>query len=296
MLDRFLKALEKFIDSNRAGVFLIMFLIAVTGTILGFRYYNYTKNEPEFCMACHMMQDSVYTWQKSKHWEIKCQRCHQMSIIEQNRLLVAYVSRGSTGPQKAGHGRTAPWKACRSCHVEDVKQGSVSVRHSYGHAKHVFMENIGCENCHSGQSHTFKPDEKNCMKCHKDKLVHGMGMEGLSCLKCHAYGEPESQRAGVQSRRCMECHKDVHMIGPMSRLNCYDCHKPHQQISLKSKDCMTQCHGNEVQVGQHRLHLEKAGLECLDCHKPHAWTVGKKEARGLCDRCHVLRDPKSFIY
>jgi len=293
-MESLLRALERFFEKNRTGLFLIMFLVAAMGLIVGHRYYNYTKNDPEFCMTCHMMQESVNTWQQSKHWQIRCQECHKMSVLEQNRLLVAYVAKGETGPRAPEHGRTAPWNACKSCHVETLKQGSLSVRRSYGHARHVFMEDIGCEKCHSGQSHTFKPDEKNCSRCHKDRLVHGLGMEGLSCLKCHAYGE--NTRAGVQVERCLGCHKDIRPTGPMAGLKCYDCHKPHSKISLTSNDCLRNCHGNEVQVGQHRIHMEKARLECLDCHKPHGWTVGRKQAPGLCDRCHKLKDPNSFIY
>jgi hypothetical protein len=297
-MESILKALEKFFEKNRTGLFAIMFLVAVTGLVVGTRYYHYTKDDPEFCMTCHMLQESVKTWQLSKHWQIKCQECHKISVLEQNRLLIAYVSKGRTGPSAPAHARTAPWQACRKCHVEDIKQGSLSVRQSYGHAKHVFMENITCDKCHSsigvrGQSHTFKPDERNCSNCHKDKLVHGMGMEGLSCLKCHSYGE---EHLGVQTARCLGCHKDVKLTGPMAALKCYDCHKPHKQMSLTSNDCLRNCHGNEIQVGQHRLHMEKAKLECLDCHKPHGWRVGRAQARGLCDRCHQLKDPNRFIY
>jgi hypothetical protein len=293
-MNRAIGRIEKFIEQNRMSLLLIMVLIAAIGTIAGWRYYRYSKDAPEFCFTCHMMQESVISWQKSRHWNIKCQGCHEMGVLEQNRLLVAYVARGATGPQKQLHGRAAPWKSCRGCHIDAVQQGSLSVRQSFGHARHVFMENIGCENCHSGHHHAFTPDEKNCSNCHRDKLVHGLGMEGLSCLKCHNYGEKVREKVSME--RCTGCHKGIPTTGVMSRLKCFDCHKPHKQISLASADCLRECHGSEVRVGQHRLHMERAKMECLDCHKAHTWSVGRRQARGLCDRCHPPRNPESFIY
>ena len=242
-MQRILKAIENFIGQNRGGIVLIMLLIAVTGSIVGYRYYRYTRDTPEFCLTCHMMQDTFISWQKSKHWQIKCQTCHKMSIFEQNRLVVAYITKGATGPQKQMHGRAAPWQACRKCHLEQMQQGS-AMRRSYGHARHVFMENIGCDKCHSGTSHNFTPNEAACAKCHKDKLVHGLGMEGLSCLKCHNYGTGKGAVAMVSEERCMGCHRNVRNTGAMAALKCFDCHKPHGKIKLTSADCLARCHGN----------------------------------------------------
>ena len=82
----------------------------------------------------------------------------------------------------------------------------------------------------------------------------------------------------------------------MSSLKCFDCHHPHGKIKPSSQDCLKNCHGSEARVGQHNLHMKKAKLTCLDCHKAHTWIVDKKTAKGLCNRCHVLRDPATFIY
>jgi hypothetical protein len=65
---------------------------------------------------------------------------------------------------------------------------------------------------------------------------------------------------------------------------------------MESMDCLGACHDNEARVGQHGIHLEKTSLGCTDCHRPHTWVVGKNEAKGLCDRCHPLKNPLTFIY
>lgn len=286
--------IDKFFSEHRKGIIILLLLVSLIGAAAGHKYYRYTQDDPQFCSTCHMMTETYKSWRTGKHWDVKCQTCHQMTIVEQNRLLVAYVARGATSPQRQVHGRQKPWSVCKQCHVDDVSQGAISLRLSYGHARHVFMENLGCENCHWSNSHDFHPDGRACSKCHTEKLVHGLGMQGLSCLKCHSYGEESP--AMISMDRCVECHMKIPKDGPMARFKCFDCHKPHGKIKLEDKDCLGECHGNEARVGQHGLHMKETELGCLDCHKAHGWIIGKKQSPGLCDRCHVLKDPNTFIY
>jgi hypothetical protein len=282
-----------FIEENQKAIVLLLFLISIIGAVAGYRYYRYTKDDPAFCMSCHMMQEAFRTWQKSKHWNYPCQRCHEMSVLEQNRMLIDYVLK-ETKTAKQKHGRISPWKACKDCHLSEVEQGSVTLNNSYGHAQHVFMQQIPCSRCHmGGDLHTFAPNEQACLECHADKAIHGLGMAGFSCLKCHSYSEKAPKM--ISNDRCLGCHKDLPRKGPMSSLKCFDCHHPHGQMKPTNDDCLKNCHGYETKVGQHNLHMTKAQLHCLDCHKAHTWVIGKKEARTLCDRCHKLKDPATFI-
>jgi nitrate/TMAO reductase-like tetraheme cytochrome c subunit len=292
---RIVHFIEEFLAEHKGAILVLLLLIAITGGILGHRYYKDTRENPEFCATCHMMQESFRSWELSAHRDIICQHCHRMSMLEQNKLLITYVMTGYTSPQEETHGRVEPWKSCRDCHMQEARQGSMTMRKSHGHARHVFMENIDCLECHDTDLHNFGPDEQACKKCHEDRLVHGLGMEGLECLNCHSYAEETVDT--VSDEKCLVCHKDIPRKGfPMAQMHCFDCHKPHVQLKLKSADCLGQCHGNESRVGQHGLHMRETELECLDCHKSHHWEVGKKEAPGLCDRCHRMKDPNTFIY
>jgi cytochrome c nitrite reductase small subunit len=282
-----------FIEENQRAFVLLLLLVSIIGGIVGYRNYKYTQDDPDFCTSCHMMQEAYKTWSKSKHRDLPCQRCHRMSLLEQNRMLVAFVVKGTQSTHQK-HGRISPWNACKECHLSEAEQGSLTLSNSYGHARHVFMQKISCSKCHTGTLHTFSPNEQACSGCHKDKVIHGMGMEGLSCLKCHSYGEKAPKM--ISTERCLKCHKNYPTQGPMSSLKCFDCHQPHGKIKLTSQDCLKNCHGNEANVGQHKLHMTKAKLDCLDCHKAHTWLVGKKEAKNLCNRCHVLKNPATFIY
>jgi len=282
-----------FIVENRKAIVTLLFLISIIGSILAFRYYRHTQEDPEFCMSCHLMQDAFKTWQAGKHRDFQCQICHTMTLIEQNKMMVSFVMRG-TKTIKQKHGRISPWDACKNCHTADVSKGSKSLSSSYGHARHVFMQNISCGTCHFGNLHKFTPNQPACPECHTDRMIHGMGMEGLTCLNCHNFSEKTPKM--ITNERCLRCHKSLGEKNVMSGLKCFDCHHPHGKIKPSSQDCLKDCHGNETKVGQHNLHMTKAGLQCLDCHKAHTWTVGKEQAKTRCAKCHKLKDPATFIY
>jgi cytochrome c nitrite reductase small subunit len=279
--------------SYKGPIMILVVLIAVLGAVVGYKYFKYTEEQPEFCSSCHLMQEAVKSWQRSKHRNFVCQVCHKMGILEQNKLLVAFVV-NPKGKIKQNHGKINPWSVCKDCHMQAAAQGSITLRNSYGHAKHVFMQQLSCEKCHKGDMHEFKVTKAECIACHKDKLIHGMGMSGLACLNCHNYAESAPKM--IATKKCLQCHEDVPKGSPMSGLKCFECHKPHGKLKMETQDCLGSCHGNESKVGQHGLHMKKAKTGCLDCHKAHTWTIGKKQAIGLCDRCHKLKDPASFIY
>jgi hypothetical protein len=278
--------------TQKQGIVILILLIAIAGAITGYRYYHYINDEPAFCSLCHLTEEGYTSWERSGHSFLKCQACHKISIIEGNRLLLAYVS-GNT-KIKQSHGREQPWASCRGCHDTEAAQGSITFRKSYGHARHVFMLGMSCNQCHGIGLHNLKADSSKCLKCHSDKLVHGMGTAGLECLNCHAF--TESGPKMTSSKRCFKCHSGIPRKGPMSKIECFECHRPHTKLKIESSECLGRCHSNEVNVGQHRLHMVKKKLQCLDCHKPHTWTVTKENAKGLCDRCHKMKDPLTFIY
>ena len=290
---KFTELISKAIEYLEGVALILVVAIAVLGIIVGFKYYRHTQENPQFCMSCHVMKEAFTEWYNGKHRDIICQKCHQLSIFEQNQLLVAYVMQGNKTKFSQTHGREKPWAACRECHVNETTQGSITMKKAYGHARHVFIQKIDCKTCHKGELHKFEPNEKACQQCHRDNGVHGLGMEAFSCLKCHSYSEKNPSM--VPKDRCIKCHPKIPTASPMGGLLCHQCHRPHGEIIPKPSACVSECHLNETAVGQHALHLKK-GLNCLDCHKAHTWVVGPVNAKTLCSRCHPYKDPRRFIY
>ncbi len=85
----------RFIEENQKAIVILLLLMSVIGGVVGLRYYKHTREDPEFCVSCHMMKEAFRSWQMSKHRDFTCQVCHTMSIMEQNRMLIAYVIKGA---------------------------------------------------------------------------------------------------------------------------------------------------------------------------------------------------------
>jgi len=283
---------EKILEHIKGFALAAFVTVAGLSALVGYRYYRYTQDDPAFCVSCPLMKEAFAEWQKGKHRDVVCQKCHQLNILEKNRLLVAYVVKGNQ-PLAQTHGREKPWRACRGCHMENITQGSLTMNNSYGHARHVFMKRLECKTCHKGSLHNFMPNEKECQDCHADKRVHGTGMVAFSCLKCHSFSEKAASM--IPKDRCTSCHKKIPKTGPMSGLLCHQCHKPHGTIKPTAENCLNDCHRNKVSSGQHALHARQR-IDCMYCHLPHTWVVGKNKAKVLCAKCHRPSDPLKFIY
>lgn len=251
----------------------LMLVISVLGIVLAVRYYNYIQKNPEFCSSCHLMEEAYTAWKLSGHSTMVCQDCHQLGMIEQNRLLVKFVfTTGRRTPEP--HGIETPWKTCTKCHWDEAAQGSLSVNKQTGHARHVFTEKVQCMECHIRTVHNFRPDRNSCLRCHKDWKVHGMGMQDVPCMTCHPFSPKKTGEFIPDRARCLSCHRNRTSGGfpervPMSRMNCYECHKPHTHIKPVDADCL-RCHTREV-LESHPVHRTKD--RCTACHRPHVWTA-----------------------
>lgn len=277
------------ISNNLKGF--VLAIIVFSLFLYGYRYYQYTQDDPDFCASCHVIQESYSDLQQGKHRDVICQKCHELGIIEQNQRLGTYIATGKN-PVSLAHGRQTPWQKCETCHEEAVSQGAVTPTKSYGHAKHVLEKRIKCKVCHEVLKHKFQPDESSCLKCHADKEVHGITVDDFSCLKCHRFSKREISM--TPKDKCTVCHTDMPSKGAMATFSCHYCHKPHKKDKPTYQTCTSECHRSQLSIGQHGLH-SKNGMDCMDCHKAHTWTV-RENARNLCRQCHAYRDPRTFVY
>ena len=305
----------------------LLLFIVVGGGFTAYRFYDFTQNNPKFCVGCHLMQPAFDTWAKSEHTGINCHECHHLSVPEMNELLISFVMhRPNAVPERHKGKVIVSQKYCNQCHTEGK---ATRINKSLFHAKHVYMEQIECTECHgevkadkSGLHH-FLPTEKFCTKCHTDKVVHGEGMGGLACINCHT---DRTQDLKPGRKKCLYCHSaddnirkeliadgsmDVRFFPPDSsvikkaikirvtdtspmQFFCYTCHKPHTagKVRPKIETCL-KCHAGMPKVGKHKVHLAM-DMQCKDCHKPHLWKVTEESAKKDCVKCHEYRSPKAF--
>lgn len=303
---------------------LVLIIIAGAGYI-SFRVYDFTENDPKFCVSCHLMQPAFTAWEQSEHKNINCHDCHKLGIVDKNKLLVSFIlHRPQSVPER--HGKIiVPWKLCITCHWEKDERyvNAPNVSHSRYHAKHVFMEQVECSKCHGYRTHKFTLEERYCITCHEGREVHGEGMEKLACLNCHT---DRTVDLNPGRKKCLYCHGtetvrkeltadntmdvkhfqpsqevinravkiDVPSDAPM-QFYCYECHKPHSKVRPDWGDCLSKCHSDQLQVGKHETHVKTMGMKCVECHKPHSWRVTNAQAKKLCTTCHEYKAPSKFI-
>lgn len=303
---------------------LLLLVILVGSGFVSYRFYDFTQNNPNFCVSCHLMKTAFVAWQQSEHHMINCHECHHLSIPEMNKLLISFIlKRPTVVPDR--HGKIiVPWRFCMKCHWEkdDRYPQAIKINRSPLHARHVFMEQTECSKCHGYMVHKFTPEERFCVRCHKGKVVHGIGMGELACLNCHT-DRTRDLRPG--RKKCLFCHggEDVRkeLIADASldvthyqpsqatiqkaikinvpadapmQFDCYTCHKPHAKVRPDWGNCLN-CHRNIIDVGKHSLHIKVVGMQCKECHKPHAWRVTTESAQKDCVKCHEFRQPKRFV-
>lgn len=304
------------------AAFFLCFMAA--GGVFAYHFYDYTQNNPNFCVSCHLMQEAFQTWEASEHADINCHDCHHLAIDEMNQLLVSFIfHRPTSVPER--HGKIiVPWDMCRNCHWDrnEKYETAKSITQSQIHAKHVFMEKLECTKCHGYLVHEFTPEEQFCVKCHQGKTVHGTGMEQLACLNCHT-DRTADLRPGP--KKCLFCHgeeevrqeliadgtldvthytPDDTLVAQATKIKrsdttpmqfyCYTCHKPHMAARPDWSNC-NECHKNIIDVGKHGLHIEMLSMKCKQCHRPHTWSVTPEQVKKECIGCHDYKEPKDFI-
>ncbi|MCL4491492.1 MAG: cytochrome c family protein [Nitrospirae bacterium] len=312
--------------SARARMILITFalLFFVGMGLIGYKINDYFENDPNACLMCHVHDKANKAWAHSVHKTVNCHECHHSTKKDQVIQMYRFAVLGQRTVSPRHGAIIVAWKICIQCHWERNSKypNAPLVNHSRYHAKHVFIEQIECSKCHGYITHQFLPEERFCLKCHKDREVHGTGMEKLACLNCHTDRTKDLKPGRT---KCLFCHGgeqirkqliadgtiDVKYFQPSSRLvkkaikinvpadapmqfYCYVCHKPHAKVKPDMGDCL-KCHKVQPGVGKHGLHIKMMNMKCMDCHKPHVWRITQAQAKKDCIKCHEYRDPKKFI-
>ena len=165
--------------------------------------------------------------------EVKCARCHDMSVNEIEGVAFIDVKKSNCyqchkhmTKDKFAHAPAVNW-LCTSCH--NGKTASDNEKHA-GKSKYIAAE----------------PVNDSCFKCHKDNYKKWNSsryrhepLDSGQCNKCH---NPHSSPYSMFVRKpvnqiCFGCHKDKHLkkrmvpnsgcAGTSKNKLCIECHTPH---------------------------------------------------------------------
>lgn len=266
---------------------IVLAAVIFGGSYGSYRMYDYTQNDPSFCVQCHTMDVAWTKWQNSEHSKVGCHSCHTVTPVGGAQLVMTYLM---DKPDSNTNHASIPDKACEKCHYSGDPQW-VQVAQTAGHKTHAEGQNIACQTCHGMRLHEFRPTTEICVACHADhvagqeKAIKVEQMRDMHCVECHSFLREDSPLRPTRET-CLSCHRKY--VGkvtfpekaPMS-WDCRECHKPHDNAN-PVVDCLS-CHTTAKSEGAHaaKTHSEQ---RCKVCHKPHEWTVSSREP---CLSCHT---------
>ncbi|NIQ03130.1 MAG: hypothetical protein GWM98_24375 [Nitrospinaceae bacterium] len=276
---------------------LLMFFIISIFALGSLHLYDYTENDPKFCLNCHLMKDAFHRWETSVHKGVNCHTCHHATLYEKNMMFFKTIFERPTEVSARPHDQIiVPSTLCVTCHLrgkEEIKK----VSRSKGHSLHWFKENIECTACHAIELHKFDPEQKFCVNCHAHAKTLLPKKQGMTCTQCHDFG---TGKLIPDDKKCFECHEDkMPSARPATAskahhpFGCNTCHQTHNPKKVIDESCV-ECHQGAMKRGKHPVHLKTLGNSCKTCHTPHQWRITRKRSLNLCKQCHRSYSLKAF--
>jgi hypothetical protein len=286
---------------------LLVLLIASMST---YRVHRRAQHERAFCAAsCHAAptkEGSVIgkggDWHLSKHAEVECQECHEISPRTGLKLWWAGTATKNVIP----HGK-ATAKACESCHAKSPAEWT-RIATTQGHREHRTAKDVTCLSCHTKTSHGDEPLEATCVTCHKAERLHKptTAADAETCLSCHSYVATAKATRPPTTAQCERCHADDKVLaasaGPVGLAKawkpvdkqvlhggvaCQLCHNAHGKKAKapSGQPICAKCHQFEnFQAGtDDKTSSPEGHRNCEGCHQPHS---PKKSATQSCVKCH----------
>jgi hypothetical protein len=203
------RLINRFIEgtSTLIKVVVSVVLLLVLGGIgvTGYKLNNYFETNPNACVLCHVHDNTQKAWAASVHHGVTCHECHRATKEEQVLQIYKFAVLGKKTVSPRHGAIIVARRVCSECHWQRNKEypNAPLVNHSQFHAKHTFVENIQCTKCHGYVVHQFLPEQRFCLNCHKDRAVHGTGMEKFPCLNCHS---DRTRDLKPDRKKCLFCH------------------------------------------------------------------------------------------
>jgi len=225
---------------------------------------------PQFCGACHYMDDYIESWEHSSHKDVKCVECHYEPGVKAIALGkidgLLQMAKYMTHTYSSRPAAEISDKSClrEGCHDKMNKEAPVMLSRdiAFRHSKHighkVKLHNLNCATCHSQatENEHLSVSRSTCFICHFNKKK----IEYTDCRLCH--NQPDETAAIHKDMfemgkddDCLGCHEDVFQDAPRSiRENCFSCHT--------KRDARRQVPIEEL----HQNHVTKHNVECFQCH------------------------------
>lgn len=193
--------------------FCVFTLLALAGSVLGFKGYRYMWVNPNFCYACHIHDYANKTWASGIHAQATtCHDCHQAGLGYYMRVSYSMLLDKPTFPDDLTHVPIIPADVCRSCHIsdetKDLKMETTTIPME-DIARFAKIDQTRLHAIHLKQDDPLNPSRKiNCQHCHGSKMnrTHQFTASAENCLQCHREVEHDTSIRSVHGIPCSKCH------------------------------------------------------------------------------------------
>jgi nitrate/TMAO reductase-like tetraheme cytochrome c subunit len=192
-------------------VFIAMFVVAgVAAFMFGYQIAGSTEANKQagFCINCHEMRPSYYTWKVTSHNKFGCLKCH--TDIKWGSFIYKHWKSAIANPvEKNG---IIPDGVCRSCHAPSQRNISPPGDVIFPHELHV-VKQIDCVDCHNNVAHLLASDYIKKEYSDKQKTFDPAAFDEKQAKQLIKKGNQ------ILMPVCMRCHN-----GEMATEACKDCH------------------------------------------------------------------------
>ncbi len=277
----------------------IVIIFLAASTIVASEYYT---TRPSFCSSCHIMKKSYNSWEKSKHRNVSCVKCHyapgkEHSIQAKLKGLSQVFSYFATPDGEVRKKAVIDDASCTTsnCHQGEkfqAKKVGFTEKVPFVHKTHedetIEGQKLHCNTCHlhvKVNKH-FEVPKEACFLCHFKNTKFNEGRS--KCVLCHKLPTEPIQKHGEKPIThqllkeskvpCSSCHLEIISgKGAIKKEACLDCHD--------ALDIMEKAEDKEL---MHSKHVANQSANCFNCHEP----IRHEKAEFLdpvvenCSSCH----------
>lgn len=228
-----------------------IFIGALVGAYPGFKMYEYTWKNANFCTTCHVHDYANVGWQNSIHGEkTTCHDCHHQPLRAYLKETYIMLTKNPKFPEDLHHTPYVKKDLCAACHVSDAADKSTitgpmefediqkipKVDLSYLHKTHLAKETEFT----LLNSHQLSESERAAQPIPPKELPRDKAEKRpITCADCHGGPLNRGHNFSSVDATCVRCHENAHQTKVGKTYGCRSCHFSGFMIPVwdkKSKD------------------------------------------------------------
>jgi len=204
------------------------------GAYPGYKTYEYTWKDANFCISCHVHDYATYSWEESSHGQATtCHDCHHQPLHQYIKEAYVYVTKRPVFPKDLHHTPNVPSDLCQSCHLSAHADRSTitgplakenlahvpKVDKLYLHAFHLERKT----KLTLLKSHQLS-DEERMGQFVNPKVIKQDEERAIACSDCHGGPTNRAHHFSAVDLSCVRCHGNIHRSPMGQEYGCRNCH------------------------------------------------------------------------